>query len=51
MQDVLGLLPPYPVLSVPVVLGILGGAGVLIGGVGLLAMKFHPARAVARPTE
>jgi citrate/tricarballylate utilization protein len=42
MQDLLGMLPPYPVLSVPVVLGILGGIGIVAGGGGLLTMKFHP---------
>lgn len=42
MQDILGILPPYPVLSGPVVLGILGGIGIVAGGSGLLAMKYHP---------
>lgn len=43
MQDVLKLLPPYPLLSVPVVLGTLGGIAILAGGSGLLALKTNPA--------
>ena len=39
MQDVLGQLPPYPLLSVPVISGTLGGAGILIGAAGLLLLK------------
>ena len=38
-QDILGDQPPYPVLSVPVLLGIAGGAALTIGCGGLLAMK------------
>ena len=38
-QDVLGLLPPYPLWSVPVVLGTLGGAGIAVGAAGLIALK------------
>jgi citrate/tricarballylate utilization protein len=38
-QDILGFQPPYPVDSVPVLLGILGGAGLTVGCAGLLAMK------------
>ena len=36
----LGLEAPYPLLSVPVVLGTLGGIGLLIGTGGFLAMRF-----------
>jgi citrate/tricarballylate utilization protein len=36
---VFGVLPPYPVLSVPVMLGLVGGVGMTIGCIGLLAMK------------
>jgi citrate/tricarballylate utilization protein len=43
-HNVLGWSAPYPVLSLPVVLGCLGGAGLLIGPVGLLWLK-----AVRRP--
>ncbi len=36
----LGWQAPYSLLSLPVVLGTLGGIGLLIGTVGLFAMKF-----------
>jgi citrate/tricarballylate utilization protein len=42
MQDVLDLLPPYPLLSAPVVLGTLGGFAILAGAIGLLALKALP---------
>jgi citrate/tricarballylate utilization protein len=38
-RDVLGWPAPYPLVSLPVVLGILGGIGLLIGPVGLLWLK------------
>jgi citrate/tricarballylate utilization protein len=38
-QDLLGVDPPYALLSAPVVLGLLGGVGVLLGTGGLLALK------------
>jgi citrate/tricarballylate utilization protein len=38
---VLGIEAPYPWYDLPVVLGILGGAGLLIGPVGLLREKFR----------
>jgi citrate/tricarballylate utilization protein len=38
-QDLLGDAPPYPVDSVPVLLGIAGGAGLTVGCAGLLALK------------
>lgn len=38
-QDILGDPPPYPVLSVPVLLGVLGGAGLAAGGGGLLLLR------------
>lgn len=38
-QDVLGWLPPYPLWSVPVVLGTLGGVGIAVGAAGLIALK------------
>jgi citrate/tricarballylate utilization protein len=34
-QHLLGQLPPYPLFSVPVILGVVGGAGVIIGSAGL----------------
>jgi citrate/tricarballylate utilization protein len=44
MQDVLGRKPPYPVLSVPVIAGLVGGAGLLIGCAGLLRLKAQSAQ-------
>jgi citrate/tricarballylate utilization protein len=47
-QEVLGLLPPYPLLSVPVVLGTAGGVAMVAGGIGLIAIKLRaPARLAA----
>jgi citrate/tricarballylate utilization protein len=47
-QDFLGTRPPYPVLSVPVILGIVGGAAILVGVIGLLALR---SRSDAEPSE
>jgi citrate/tricarballylate utilization protein len=47
MQDVFDLLPPYPLLSVPVVLGTLGGVAIIVGATGLLALKWRSDRAPA----
>jgi citrate/tricarballylate utilization protein len=38
-QDFLGTKPPYPILSVPVMLGIVGGAAIIVGVIGLLALR------------
>jgi len=38
-QDVAGVRPPYPVLSAPVLLGVVGGLGLLAGCTGLIALK------------
>jgi citrate/tricarballylate utilization protein len=38
-QDVAGDPPPYPAGSAPVVLGVVGGAGLVIGCTGLLALR------------
>lgn len=46
MQDLLGLMPPYPLASPPVVLGSLGGMAMIAGAAGLLAIKW---RADVRP--
>jgi citrate/tricarballylate utilization protein len=35
-QDVLGLAPPYPILSAPVALGVVGGLAMLAGAIGFL---------------
>jgi citrate/tricarballylate utilization protein len=47
-EHVLGLLAPYPYLSLPVVLGTVGGLGMLIGTAGLVWVKMmsDPAPAV-----
>jgi citrate/tricarballylate utilization protein len=45
MQDVFDILPPYPVLSVPVVLGTLGGVAIIVGASGLLVLKWRSDRA------
>jgi citrate/tricarballylate utilization protein len=39
LQDVLGRPPPYPLLSVPVVLGTAGGLSMLAGCAGLIALR------------
>jgi citrate/tricarballylate utilization protein len=38
-QDVFGVLPPFPLLSVPVVFGTVGGVALIVGVVGLVALK------------
>jgi citrate/tricarballylate utilization protein len=38
-QDIIGILPPYPVLSIPVVLGTVGGTAMIGGSIGLLWQK------------
>jgi citrate/tricarballylate utilization protein len=38
-QDVAGVRPPYPVLSAPVLLGVLGGLSLLAGCTGLIVLK------------
>jgi citrate/tricarballylate utilization protein len=49
-QDVVHVLPPYPLWSVPVVLGTLGGIGIVVGAFGLLSLKARPAaRAAVTP--
>ena len=37
-------LPPYPILSVPVLLGIIGGTGMIVGCTGLIALKTRASR-------
>jgi citrate/tricarballylate utilization protein len=47
LQDVLDQLPPYPLLSVPVVLGSVGGVAMIVGATGLLYLKWRSDRAPA----
>ena len=39
LQDVLGVLPPYPLLSVPVMLGVTGGVMMVVGTTALVRLK------------
>ena len=39
MQDLLGIAPPYPLLSAPVILGTAGGLSMLAGCAGLIALR------------
>jgi hypothetical protein len=41
MQDILGIGPPYPLLSVPVVTGTAGGLSMIAGCAGLTVLKRH----------
>jgi len=43
-QDILGLLPPYPILSLAVLFGIIGGALMTVGASALLYLKFKSDR-------
>jgi citrate/tricarballylate utilization protein len=47
-QDLLGYLPPYPLWSIPVALGTLGGVAIVVGAAGLIALKV---RSDAKPTS
>ena len=47
LQDIFDQLPPYPILSVPVILGTLGGLAMIVGAAGLLALKARSDRAPA----
>ena len=39
LQDFLGEPPPYPILSVPALAGVTGGAGMIVGAGGMLLLK------------
>jgi citrate/tricarballylate utilization protein len=45
LQDFFGLLPPYPLLSMPVVFGSVGGVAMIVGASGLLLLKWQSDRA------
>ena len=47
LQDLFGQLPPYPLLSLPVALGTLGGVAMIVGASGLLWLKWRSDRAPA----
>jgi citrate/tricarballylate utilization protein len=51
LQDVLGSPPPYPLLSVPVILGTAGGLSMLAGCAGLIALRRHGDPAGRRVVE
>lgn len=50
MQDFFDILPPYDLLSAPVVLGSVGGAAMIVGCIGLLILKSeaNPERTLAK---
>jgi citrate/tricarballylate utilization protein len=50
-DNFLGWKAPYPYFSLPVVLGTIGGAGLLIGPAGLAALKLRRNRAVIDTTQ
>jgi citrate/tricarballylate utilization protein len=48
-QEVLGKLPPYPLLSVPVLLGLLGGVALALGCLGLVWQRRHSPGELSTP--
>ena len=50
-QEIAGDPPPYPVLSAPVLFGLVGGAGLVIGCAGLLALRRAPASSSETPAR
>ena len=40
-QDILGIVPPYPLLSAPVLMGAVGGVLIIVGCTGLLVMRWR----------
>ena len=46
-QEVLGILPPYPLISLPVITGSIGGVCMIVGCSGLMAMKLRSDQAPA----
>src|SRR5260370_35741782 len=47
LQDFFDVLPPYPLLSVPVLFGSVGGVAMIVGATGLLYLKWRSDRAPA----
>ncbi len=47
LQDLVGRMPPYPLVSVPVLLGTLGGVGLVVGCAGLVGLRLIEARSAA----
>jgi citrate/tricarballylate utilization protein len=48
-EDFRHLLPPYPLLSAPVMFGVVGGVGLILGTAGLLWMKIESDRGLSAP--
>jgi citrate/tricarballylate utilization protein len=46
-QDFLGIMPPFALLSLPVILGTLGGIAMIVGSIGLLYLKWRSDRVPA----
>ena len=49
-QEILGVLPPYDLLSPPVILGSVGGIAMIVGSTGLLWLKAKAARSLIAPS-
>ena len=50
-DNFLGWKAPYPYLSVPVIFGTLGGVGIIVGPLGLLALKLRRDRRIVDPRQ
>lgn len=48
-QEILGVLPPYDLLSAPVILGSAGGVAMVVGSTGLLWLKARAAHSLIAP--
>ena len=49
LGEILQVPPPYPLLSAPVVFGVAGGIGMIVGAAGLLWLKFQTQRDLSHP--
>ena len=47
LQDILDQYPPYPIFSMPVMFGSVGGIAMIVGATGLLYLKWHSDKAPA----